>query len=198
MLYHLYRDFLEPLKKKYNISYADLYTLSGVVALENMGGPAIQWRHGRKDSSKPTTVSDGRLPAADKGNVLSTISHVRQVFNRMGFNDKEIVALLGAHALGRCHTDRSGYSGPWTRAETTMSNEYYRLLLEETWTVKDWKGPKQYENKGGDLMMLPADLALIEDLKFKKYVEMYAKDEELFFKDFSQAFSKLLELGVEF
>lgn len=34
----------------------------------------------------------------------------------MGFNDREIVALLGAHALGRCHTDRSGYWGPWTFA----------------------------------------------------------------------------------
>lgn len=36
----------------------------------------------------------------------------------MGFNDREIVALLGAHALGRCHTDRSGYWGPWTFAGT--------------------------------------------------------------------------------
>lgn len=23
------------------------------------------------------------------------------------------VALSGAHALGRCHTDRSGFDGPW-------------------------------------------------------------------------------------
>ena len=79
-----------------------------------------------------------------------------------------------------------------------MSNEYFRLLLEEKWTEKKWKGPKQYENKEGDLMMLPADLALIEDAQFKKYVQMYAKDEKVFFDDFSQAFSKLLELGVEF
>ena len=78
------------------------------------------------------------------------------------------------------------------------SNEYFRLLLEEKWTVKKWNGPKQYENKDGDLMMLPADIALIEDPKFKSVVSLYAKDEELFFKDFSQAFSKLLELGVHF
>ena len=32
----------------------------------------------------------------------------------MGFNDQEIVALSGAHTLGRCHTDRSGFDGPWT------------------------------------------------------------------------------------
>jgi hypothetical protein len=38
----------------------------------------------------------------------------------MGFNDREIVALLGAHALGRCHTDRSGYWGPWTFAGTCL------------------------------------------------------------------------------
>jgi cytochrome c peroxidase len=72
------------------------------------------------------------------------------------------------------------------------------LLLEEKWTVKKWDGPKQYENKDGDLMMLPADMALVEDPKFKAYVSMYAKDEDLFFKDFSLAFSKLLELGVSF
>ena len=40
--------------------------------------------------------------------------HVRDVFYRMGFNDREIVALIGAHTLGFCHTDRSGYLGPWT------------------------------------------------------------------------------------
>ena len=47
-------------------------------------------------------------------------------------------------------------------------------------------------------MMLPADLALIQDPEFRKYVEIYAKDEDLFFKDFAKAFSKLLELGVAF
>lgn len=40
--------------------------------------------------------------------------HVRDVFYRMGFNDREIVALVGAHTLGRCHTTASGYSGPWS------------------------------------------------------------------------------------
>jgi hypothetical protein len=29
----------------------------------------------------------------------------------MGFGDREIVALCGAHALGRCHRDRSGFDG---------------------------------------------------------------------------------------
>ena len=46
-------------------------------------------------------------------------------------------------------------------------------------------------------MMLPTDLALIEDAAFKPYVEAYAEDKDLFFQDFSDAFAKLIELGVE-
>eukprot|EP00913_Durusdinium_trenchii_P031682 g29668.t1 len=95
---------------------------------------------------------------------------------------EEIVALSGAHGLGACHTDRSGFWGPWTRAPTTVSNEYYRELLENTWTIKTthkgkpWKGPLQFEDPTGDLMMLPSDLVLIQDWTFRKYVEMYAKE----------------------
>ena len=33
----------------------------------------------------------------------------------MGFDDREIVCLMGAHTLGRCHLVRSGFDGPWTR-----------------------------------------------------------------------------------
>jgi cytochrome c peroxidase len=46
--------------------------------------------------------------------------------------------------------------------------------------------------------MLPSDMVLIQDPIFRKYVELYAKDEDVFFKDFAKAFSKLLELGVHF
>ena len=47
------------------------------------------------------------------------------------FNDQEIVALAGAHALGRCHTDRSGFDGPWTFSPTTFTNAFYSLLMDE-------------------------------------------------------------------
>ena len=45
-------------------------------------------------------------------------------------------------------------------------------------------------------MMLPSDLALLSDPEFRKWVEAYAKDEKLFFDDFSKAFAKLLALGM--
>jgi len=191
----LARNLLEPIKKKYpDMSYADLWTLAGAVAIEEMGGPKIPWRPGRSDvGDGKTCTSDGRLPDATKGQ-----DHIRDIFSRMGFNDKEMVALIGAHALGRCHTDRSGFKGPWTHSPITVSNHFYTNLLEKKWTKKSWNGPPQYEDESKELMMLPADLALLADPIFRKHVELYAKDEEAWFKDFSAAFAKLLELGVPF
>lgn len=198
------REWLEAIKAKHGMSYADLWTFAGATAVEQMGGPVIPWRAGRTDTTGPTEEPDGRLPNADMGCTRATGGHIRDIFGRMGFNDQEIVALSGAHALGRCHENASGYWGPWTYSETNFSNEYFRLLLDETWAVKKthqgkpWTGPMQYETKDGAIMMLPSDLMLVQDPEFKKYVVMYKDNEELFKKDFAAAFSKLLELGVNF
>mmetsp|Transcript_450 Transcript_450/g.1748 ORF Transcript_450/g.1748 Transcript_450/m.1748 type:complete len:127 (-) Transcript_450:314-694(-) len=113
----------------------------------------------------------------------------------MGFDDREIVVLSGAHALGRCHPDASGYSGPWTPTPTLLTNSYYNLILNLPWTVKKWDGPLQYEDPSGALMMLPSDLLLRDDPKFAKYTKIYAKDNAKFFADFAVAFQKLEELG---
>ena len=62
-----------------------------------MGGPKIDWRAGRADYANDKNVPpNGRLPDALQG-----ASHLRDVFYRMGFNDREIVVLSGAHCLGR-------------------------------------------------------------------------------------------------
>ncbi len=44
-------------------------------------------------------------------------------------------------------------------------------------------------------MMLPTDLALIQDDKFLVYVKKYAESQEEFFKDFAEAMGKLIALG---
>ncbi len=43
--------------------------------------------------------------------------------------------------------------------------------------------------------MLATDMALIEDSKFKEYVEKYASDQKAFFADFAEAWTRLQELG---
>lgn len=202
------RNMLEPVKAAHpEMSYADLYIFAGKVAIEAMGGPDIVFTAGRTDAPQASCPAadnrfspDGRLPDGDKG-----AQHVRDIFYRMGFNDQEIVALSGAHSLGRCHTDRSGFWGPWSYSPSTFSNEYFRLLVEETWTPKTEHNGKpwpvdqpQFENGNKQLMMLTTDLALIKDPLFNAWVVKYKADEELFFADFAKAYKKLNELGCKF
>jgi len=124
----------------------------------------------------------------------------------MGFSDREIVALSGAHNLGRCHADRSGFSGAWVNNQTRFSNQYFRLLQNLEWkrTRLD-SGVEQYQAYADDdaeadgdapLMMLPTDMALMADESFVKVVRQYADDKDLFFKEFADVFAKLLELGI--
>ncbi|GAA5822506.1 hypothetical protein JCM3770_002441 [Rhodotorula araucariae] len=189
------RRFLEPIKEKHPwITYADLWTLAGVVALKEMGGPDVVWKPGRTDFVDDSKCPPrGRLPdgalAAD---------HLRHVFYRMGFNDQEIVALAGAHSLGRCHSDRSGFEGAWSVTPTKFSTQFYKLTKFK-FEKKTWDGPVQFKNEdlGEELMMLPTDMALIEDPEFRKWVVKYAEDRDAFYEDFAKVFAKLIELGVE-
>ncbi|KAI5453506.1 heme peroxidase [Naganishia albida] len=187
------RDLLEPIKQEFPwISYGDLWTLAGVCAVQEAQGPKVPWRPGRIDGYDHNCTPDGRLPDGAKAQ-----DHLREIFYRMGFNDQEIVALCGAHAMGRCHTDRSGFDGPWTFSPTTFTNDYYRLLFDEKWSWRKWNGPAQFtDSKTKSLMMLPADMSLTKDKEFKKHAKAYAQDADLFFKDFAKVFNKLIELGV--
>lgn len=167
-------DFCEKIKEKYpNITYADFYQLAGVVAVEVTGGPTIEFVPGRKDSL--ASPPEGRLPNANKGP-----QHLRDIFYRMGLSDKDIVALSGGHTLGRAHPDRSSFEGAWTQQPLKFDNSYFLELL---------KG----ESEG--LLQLPTDKCLLEDPDFRPYVELYAQDENAFFKDYAESHKKLSELG---
>jgi cytochrome c peroxidase len=193
------RVFLEPVKEKHPwITYSDLWTLAGAVAVEEMSGPKIPWQGGRTDFVDESKLPPrGRLPDATQG-----ADHLRHIFYRMGFNDQEIVALSGAHNLGRCHGDRSGFEGAWVNNPIRFSNQYFRLLLNAEWKKKRLaNGLEQYayidEDTEKELMMLPTDMVLAQDPGFRPWVELYAKDQARLFQDFSNVFAKLLDLGLE-
>lgn len=171
------RDLLQPIKDSHpHISYADLFQLASVEAIEFSGGPAIPFRMGRVDVKDVACTPDGRLPDADK-----RMPHLRDVFYRMGLNDKEITVLSGAHTLGRAHADRSGFDGPWTKVPVVFDNSYFVEIL------KDVPDP--------DLLRMASDLALLDEPKTKSLCEMYAKDKAAFFADYTDAHVKLSELG---
>ena len=68
-------------------------------------GPIIDMRYGRVDvvrgeeCPKEGNLPDGNAPFGDGSQ--DAPSHLRNVFHRMGFSDQEIVALSGAHTIGR-------------------------------------------------------------------------------------------------
>ncbi|KAJ3345798.1 heme peroxidase [Entophlyctis luteolus] len=190
---------LEPLYNKFNgsISHADLWSFAAAVFISNNNGPEIKWRPGRADapSFAADPIPDTLLPGATQ-----TANEFRPIFQRMGFSDQEIVALLGAHNLGWAVIANSGYLGGWTTEPWWFSNQYYTRLLEVNTpfytpttnngsTLLQWQDPNQF-------MMLPADRELVEDSSFNQYVQVYAASKDEFYKDFAAAFQKLQELNV--
>lgn len=190
---------LKPISDKYCphlISNADLWALAANVAIRLMGGPTIPTRFGRVDatsSSESVPGQEGRFPEGDKG-----ADHLRAIFHAKGFDDKAIVALSGAHTVGRCHPDRSGFDGAWTEQCLKFDNAYFKDLVEKSYAAETTsKGCPQHKHAGSGTIMLPSDLALMQDSSFEPHVRRYAQDQSLWFNDFATAWTKLQESGCE-
>ncbi|KAK9945839.1 hypothetical protein M0R45_011335 [Rubus argutus] len=180
------------------VTYADLFQLASASAVEvGAGGPKIPMKYGRVDVSAPEQCpEEGRLPDAGPP---SPADHLREVFYRMGLNDKEIVALSGAHTLGRSRPERSG----WGKPETKYTKDGPGAPGGQSWTAQWLKFDNSYfkdikEKRDEDLLVLPTDAALFEDPSFKVFAEKYADDQEAFFNDYAEAHAKLSNLGAKF
>mmetsp|Transcript_24807 Transcript_24807/g.80244 ORF Transcript_24807/g.80244 Transcript_24807/m.80244 type:complete len:167 (+) Transcript_24807:136-636(+) len=160
-----------------------------------MGGPFIKTRFGRSDatSSKQSVESQvGRLPDGDKG-----VDHLKEIFEPKGFDAKDIVALSGAHTVGKCHADRSGFDGFWTEEPLKFDNSYFTDIVNKKYQEETTAaGNPQFKSTSSDTIMLISDLALLEG-PFKEFTEKYAANQDAFFADFSAAWIKLQENGCE-
>ncbi|CAN6325990.1 unnamed protein product, partial [Urochloa humidicola] len=189
---------IQPIKDKFpGVTYADLFQLASATAIEEAGGPKIPMLYGRVDVTSPEQCPpEGRLPAAGPP---SPAEHLREVFYRMCMNDKEIVALSGAHTLGRARPERSG----WGKPETKYTKNGPGAPGGQSWTSQWLKFDNSYfkdvkERRDEDLLVLPTDAVLFEDAKFKVYAEKYAEDQDAFFEDYAAAHAKLSNLGAKF
>mmetsp|Transcript_49355 Transcript_49355/g.159329 ORF Transcript_49355/g.159329 Transcript_49355/m.159329 type:complete len:414 (+) Transcript_49355:74-1315(+) len=192
-------SLLAPITQKYCpdlISHADLWALAANVSIRVMGGPDVPTRFGRADatsSADGVVANDGRLPDGDKGS-----DHLRAIFKPKGFDDRDIVALSGAHTVGKCHLERSGFDGPWTENPLQFDNTYYTEMMAKTFTAETTsKGCPQHRHTASGTMMLVSDLALLEDDAFKPYVQEFANDQSAFFSAYTKAWIKLQENGCE-
>lgn len=196
-------ELVEPIKQRHpSVSYADLYQMASAVAVELAGGPRIPMRYGREDVLDTAECApEGRLPSAGApyhDGAASAGDHLRRIFGRMGMTDQEVVALSGAHTLGRARPERSG----WGKDETKYTKDGPGKPGGQSWTA-DWlkfnnsyfKDVKQQSDP--DLLVLPTDAVIFTDEGFRPFAEKYAADESAFFSDYALAHAKLSELGVK-
>lgn len=100
--------------------------------------------------------------------------------------------MLGAHTLGRCHPQFSGFNGPWSEDSLSFDNSYFSSLLEKQWAPE----ANAFTNSLRDgTLMLATDLLLVSQPSLAKWVRAFAADQRLFFSAFSLAFQRLSELG---
>lgn len=148
------------------LSKADFLHLTVAVAVEvaSNGAISMPFRWGRTDCSISPPRLPGALPGANWGR-----SKITNFFGRrLGFSETETVALLGAHTLGRCDAEFSGFQGAWTTTPATLDNQYFKDIVNERliWdreTVPS-SGNRQWNIRGArgarDTMMLNADVGM--------------------------------------
>jgi hypothetical protein len=142
------------------ISKADFWVLAANTALRVAKGPTIEFRWGRIDCHSCLGIDDGLLPNATGG-----FRQMEEVFKvRMGFTDREIVALLGAHCLGRMELKNSGFEGGWTKHQNLFSNVYYFLIPGLPWIKNVNVAGNFIWNTPTGEVMLNADMSLFTDV----------------------------------
>ena len=150
-------------------------------------------------------------PVGAEGDPIASGADIRRAFGRMGFDDKESVALIGGgHAFGKCHgacanppcgdgkglnTFTSGFEGQWTTTPTEWSNEYFRSLFDFTWSNSTGPGGSlQWAPEGStvpDIIMLTTDIALSKDELYKPIAAEYASNIGALQTDFAAAWYRL-------
>jgi len=225
------KRYLEAFAKKYPlISWADLIQLASATAVEVTGGPMIDMVYGRVAVAGPEDCVGATSRQGFAGNAglpdalppfgcgaTTPAEHLRNVFTKkMGFNDQEIVALSGAHTVGRAFKERSGACpfgyGDASASKHTKSTCKVRkdnadgvgmaggCPWTKNWLTFDNSYFSRYKDAMADdnLLWFPTDEALHTDPGFKPHFDKYAADQNAFFADYARAHKKLSELGAKF
>jgi adenylate cyclase len=159
------KNFKESLGE-FEISFADLIALFAAESLSKLGGPFVLVEMGRKDSNQ----------AGEKMKINSTeftISDLIQKFSEMGFTEKELVALSGAHTVGY------NSKKPFTQTPYVFDNSYFKELIN---------------SKEND-QFLRTDKELLNSEITKEILKEFSENNQFFLECFKESFQKLLHLG---
>jgi hypothetical protein len=117
---------------KYYLSRADIYALMGFRAIyiaskyTDLTSPTCEFKIGRKDCTGPQDNKEIFSSALGNWQVISKFFETE-----FKFNTQEVVALMGAHSLGRTWPKDSGFNGFWESFNNKkFSNAFYKNLLD--------------------------------------------------------------------
>lgn len=176
-----------------------------------VGGPFYKVRLGRKDGlvSKASNVEPS-LPR-----VNHTMDAIIKNFAAKGFSVQEMVALSGSHTIGFSHckefADRIFHYGNTAKTDPAIHPKFADALKRTcaNYTTdtamsafNDVMTPGKfdnmyYQNLQRGLGLLSSDHAMVKDPRTRPYVELYASNQNEFFKAFSRAMEKLSVLQVK-
>ncbi|XP_051135924.1 peroxidase 7 [Andrographis paniculata] len=183
------------------VSCADILTAAARDATVAAGGPFWQVPYGRKD---------GRVSRADEANAVPMSGHERvtdmiELFQSKGLSILDLVALLGAHTIGRStcgalqhrlfNCNGTGKPDPtvnpkylnFLRRKCRWASEYVEL---DARTPEDFDN-QYYKNLEKKMGLLSSDQMLYSDSRTGPLVNAFANQPELFRHQFTASMIKL-------
>ena len=157
------------------LTVPDILQIGGYAAVEYCGGPQMIFQMGRENIEDEKNVVEHEPETYNGSLVVSGLS-------KMGLSPEEFVAMMGSFTIGFVGEARKGPHTRWTQNPYVFDNSYYQELL---------LGDKSRFHK------TEADMKLVQTPELKQWVEMYAQDQELFFRNYAKAHVKLTEITHE-
>ncbi|KAG8494401.1 hypothetical protein CXB51_012081 [Gossypium anomalum] len=186
------------------VSCADILVLSAREGIVSLGGPYIPLKTGRRDGRRSRAdVVEEYLPDHNE-----TISGVLDRFAAMGIDAPGVVALLGAHSVGRTHCVKLVHR-LYPEVDPALNPDHVPHMLHKCPDqIPDPKAVQYVRNDRGTPMVLDnnyyrnildnkglliVDHQLAYDKRTRPYVKKMAKSQDYFFKEFSRAITLLSE-----
>lgn len=186
------------------VSCADILVLSARDGVVSLGGPYIPLKTGRRDGRKSRAdVVENYLPDHNE-----SISTVLSRFKAMGIDTRGVVALLGAHSVGRTHCVKLVHR-LYPEVDRTLDPGHVEHMKHKcpdaipnpkaVQYVRNDRGTPMkldnnyYVNLMNNKGLLIVDQQLYADSRTRPYVKKMAKSQEYFFKYFSRALTILSE-----
>ncbi|CAN6176963.1 unnamed protein product [Urochloa humidicola] len=181
------------------VSCADILALAAREAVVQSGGPYYQVELGRYDGRVSTRASVV-LPR-----VNFNLDQLNAFFSGLGFNQTEMVALLGAHTLGAADCPFFQYRiGSDPTMDQSLASQLRGTCGSNPTNGFAFLDPSPvgfdntfYRNLQAGRGILGSDQVLYSDTRSRAAVDGYAANQGAFFNDFVAAITKLGRIGVK-